>query len=121
MEHLQIALGRTEIATVQNAYNLVDRTSQPVLDLCTERGIAFVPFFPLGSAFVPENPVLGHPEIRKAASELGRTPAQVALAWTLAAAPNMLLIPGTSSVAHLEENLAVADIEVPAALTEALG
>lgn len=121
LEHLEIALQRTDIACVQNAYNLLDRSSQPVLDACTARGIAFVPFFPLGSAFVPDNPVLGHPEIRKAASELGRTSAQVALAWTLAAAPNMLLIPGTSSVAHLEENLAVADIEVPAALTEALG
>lgn len=121
LEHLEIALQRTDIACVQNAYNLLDRSSQPVLDACTARGIAFVPFFPLGSAFNPENPVLGHPEIRKTASELGRTPAQVALAWTLAAAPNMLLIPGTSSVAHLEENLAVADIEVPATLTEALG
>lgn len=121
LEHLEIALQRTDIACVQNAYNLLDRSSQPVLDACTARGIAFVPFFPLGSAFNPENPVLGHPEIRKAAGELGRTSAQVALAWTLAAAPNMLLIPGTSSVAHLEENLAVADIEVPAALTEALG
>lgn len=121
LEHLEIALQRTDIACVQNAYNLLDRSSQPVLDACTARGIAFVPFFPLGSAFNPENPVLGHPEIRKTASKLGRTPAQVALAWTLAAAPNMLLIPGTSSVAHLEENLAVADIEVPATLTEALG
>lgn len=121
LEHLEIALQRTEIACVQNAYNLIDRSSQPLLDACTARGIPFVPFFPLGSAFNPANPVLGHPEIRKAASEIGRTPAQVALAWTLAAAPNMLLIPGTSSVAHLEENLAVADIEVPATLTAALG
>ncbi|MHA7666476.1 oxidoreductase [Mycolicibacterium sp. HS_4_1] len=121
LEHLEIALDRTDVACVQNAYNLLDRSSQPVLDACTARGIAFVPFFPLGSAFVPENPVLGHPEIHKAASELDRTPAQVALAWTLAAAPNMLLIPGTSSVAHLEENLAVADIDVPATLTAALG
>ncbi|MUL64757.1 oxidoreductase [Mycobacterium sp. CBMA 234] len=120
LEHLEIALERTAIACVQNAYNLLDRSSQPVLDACVARGIAFVPFFPLGSAFNAENPVLGHPEIRKAATELGRTPAQVALAWTLAAAPNMLLIPGTSSVAHLEENLAVADIDVPAALTAAL-
>lgn len=120
-EHLEIALDRTDVACVQNAYNLLDRSSQPVLDACTARGIAFVPFFPLGSAFVPENPVLGHPEIRKAASELDRTPAQVALAWTLAAAPNMLLIPGTSSVAHLEENLAAAEIDVPATLTAALG
>ncbi|MUL79771.1 oxidoreductase [Mycolicibacterium sp. CBMA 226] len=121
LEHLDIALQRTDIACVQNAYNLVDRSAQPVLDACAARGIPFVPFFPLGSAFNPANPVLAHPEIRKAASELGRTPAQVALAWTLAAAPNVLLIPGTSSVAHLEENLAVADIEVPAALTAALG
>jgi pyridoxine 4-dehydrogenase len=114
VEHLRIALDRTEIVTVQNAYNLVDRTSQPVLDLCTERDISFVPFFPLGSAFNPENPVLGNPAVKQAAAELGRTPAQIALAWTLAVAPNVLLIPGTSSVAHLEENLAVADIELPA-------
>lgn len=114
LEHLQIALGRTEIVTVQNAYNLVDRTSQPVLDLCTERGISFVPFFPLGSAFNAENPVLGNPAVKKAAADLGKTPAQIALAWTLSVAPNVLLIPGTSSLAHLEENLAVADIELPA-------
>lgn len=116
-EHLEIALGRTEIVCVQNAYNLADRTSQPVLDLCVERDVAFVPFFPLGSAFAPDNPVLGHPKIQRAATELGRTPAQIALAWTLNVAPNVLLIPGTSSVAHLEENLAVADIELPADLT----
>ncbi|GAB7067853.1 oxidoreductase [Mycobacterium hodleri] len=112
-DDLRHALDRTEIVTVQNAYNLVDRTSQPVLDLCTERGISFVPFFPLGSAFNDDNPVLGNPAVKKAAADLGRTPAQIALAWTLAVAPNVLLIPGTSSVAHLEENLAVADIELP--------
>jgi pyridoxine 4-dehydrogenase len=114
LEHLQIALDRTEIVTVQNAYNLVDRSSQPVLDACTEHGISFVPFFPLGSAFNAENPVLGNPAVKKAAADLGKTPAQIALAWTLSVAPNVLLIPGTSSVAHLEENLAVADIELPA-------
>jgi pyridoxine 4-dehydrogenase len=114
VEHLQIALDRTEISTVQNAYNLVDRTSQPVLDLCTERGISFVPFFPLGSAFTAENPVLGNPAVKRVAADFGKTPAQVALAWTLAVAPNVLLIPGTSSVQHLEENLAVADFELPA-------
>ena len=112
IDHLRIALDRTEIACVQNAYNLVDRSSQPVLDLCTERGIAFVPFFPLGSAFTADNPVLGHPAVRSEAEKLGRTPAQIALAWTLSVAPNVLLIPGTSSVAHLEENTAVADIEL---------
>lgn len=113
-EHLRIALQRTEIVTVQNAYNLVDRTSQAVLDLCTEHAIAFVPFFPLGSGFTNDNPVLGNPAVKQAAAELGRTPAQIALAWTLAVAPNVLLIPGTSSVQHLEENMAVADIELPA-------
>jgi aryl-alcohol dehydrogenase-like predicted oxidoreductase/DNA-binding PadR family transcriptional regulator len=114
LEHLRIALDRTEIVEVQNAYNLVDRTSQPVLDLCTERDIAFVPFFPLGSGFSADNPVLGNAAVIEAAAELGRTPAQIALAWTLAVAPNVLLIPGTSSVGHLEENLAVADIDLPA-------
>jgi aryl-alcohol dehydrogenase-like predicted oxidoreductase len=111
-EHLRIALDRTDIVTVQNAYNLVDRSAQPVLDLCTERGISFVPFFPLGSAFTADNPVLGHPAVRREAEKLDRTPAQIALAWTLTVAPNVLLIPGTSSVAHLEENTAVRDIEL---------
>ncbi|MGN7780386.1 oxidoreductase [Mycolicibacterium sp. 22603] len=114
VEHLRIALDRTDIVTVQNAYNLVDRSSQPVLDLCVENGISFVPFFPLGSGFTTDNPVLGNPAVQKAAAELGRTPAQVALAWTLSVAPNVLLIPGTSSVAHLEENVAIADLELPA-------
>jgi pyridoxine 4-dehydrogenase len=112
LEHLQIALDRTEIVCVQNAYNLIDRTSQPVLDICLEHGIAFVPFFPLGSAFTADNPVLGHPAVQREAAKLGRTPAQIALAWTLSVAPNVLLIPGTSSVGHLEENTAVADIEL---------
>lgn len=112
IEHLQIASDRTEIVCVQNAYNLVDRTSQPVLDACVAHDIAFVPFFPLGSAFAPDNPVLGNPVIRRAAEELGRTPAQIGLAWTLSVAPNVLLIPGTSSVQHLEENTVVADIEL---------
>ena len=67
LEHLQIALDRTEIVCVQNAFNLVDRTSQPVLDACTERGIAFVPFFPLGSSFAADNPVLGNPVVRRTA------------------------------------------------------
>lgn len=112
LEHLQIALDRTEIVCVQNAYNLVDRTSQPLLDICLEHGIAFVPFFPLGSGFTADNPVLGHPAVQREASKLGRTPAQIALAWTLSVAPNVLLIPGTSSASHLEENTAVADIEL---------
>lgn len=117
VEHLRIALDRTEIVTVQNAFNLVDRSSQPVLDLCTEHGISFVPFFPLGSGFTADNPVLGNAAVKEAAADLGYTPAQIALAWTLSVAPNVLLIPGTSSVAHLEENVAIADIELPADFT----
>lgn len=112
LPHLRHALERTEIACVQNQFNLVDRTAQPVLDECTARGIAFVPFFPLGSAFNATNPVLGNEHVLEAASRLGRTPAQIALAWTLSLAGNVLLIPGTSSLQHLEENLAVADIEL---------
>ncbi|VEG38354.1 putative oxidoreductase, aryl-alcohol dehydrogenase like protein [Mycolicibacterium flavescens] len=112
VDHLRIALDRTEIVCVQNAYNLIDRSSQPVLDACIERGIAFVPFFPLGSGFVADNPVLGHPAVKREAEKLGHTPAQIVLAWTLNVAPNVLLIPGTSSVAHLEENTAVAGIEL---------
>jgi pyridoxine 4-dehydrogenase len=111
-EHLLHALGRTEIACVQNAFNLVQRESASVLDECTRRGIAFVPFFPLGAAFMQPNPVLTHQLVVDAAQRLGRTPAQVALAWTLSVAPNVLLIPGTSSVRHLEENMDVASIEL---------
>ena len=111
-EHLLHALERTEIACVQNAFNLVHRESAAVLEECTARGIAFVPFFPLGAAFMQPNPVLGSALVQKIAERLGRTPAQVALAWTLSVAPNVLLIPGTSSVRHLEENLDVASIEL---------
>lgn len=112
-DHLLHALERTEIVCVQNVFNLVHRVSKPVLDECSARGIAFVPFFPLGSAFSgPNNPVLNNELVRSAAQRLGHTPAQIALAWTLSVAPNVLLIPGTSSVRHLEENLAVADIEL---------
>lgn len=112
LEHLLHALGRTDIACVQNAFNLVNRSSGAVLNECTARGIAFVPFFPLGSAFMQSNPVLGNKAVQQTAARLGHTPPQIALAWTLSVAPNVLLIPGTSSVQHLEENLAVADIEL---------
>jgi aryl-alcohol dehydrogenase-like predicted oxidoreductase len=111
-EHLLHALERTEIACVQNAFNLVQRESAGVLEECKARGIAFVPFFPLGAAFMQPNPVLGNALVQGIAERLGCTPAQVALAWTLSVAPNVLLIPGTSSVRHLEENLDVASIEL---------
>jgi aryl-alcohol dehydrogenase-like predicted oxidoreductase len=111
-EHLLRALDQTPIACVQNPLNLVNRVSMPVLRECTARGIAFVPFFPLGSGFARDNPVLGSKEVLTTAERLGRTPAQIALAWVLSLAPNVLLIPGTSTRAHLEENLAVAGIEL---------
>jgi pyridoxine 4-dehydrogenase len=111
-EHLLRALEHTDIACVQNPLNLVDRASMPVLEECSSRGIAFVPFFPLGSGFTKPNPVLGNELVLGHAQRLGCTPAQIALAWTLGLAPNVLLIPGTSTRAHLEENLAVAGIEL---------
>jgi pyridoxine 4-dehydrogenase len=113
-EHLLYALTRTDIACVQNPLNLADLSSMPVLEECHKRGIAFVPFFPLGSSFARNNPVLGNPVVIATADRLGYTPAQVALAWLLRLRPNVLLIPGTSSVRHLEENLAVANIELDA-------
>ena len=111
-EHLLRALERTEIACVQNAFSLVNRSAEPVLRECANRGIAFVPFFSLRSPFAPPDQVLGHAAVRQVAARLGRTPAQIALAWTLSVAPNVLLIPGTSSVRHLEENIDVASIEL---------
>ncbi|OBB87767.1 oxidoreductase [Mycobacterium sp. 852002-30065_SCH5024008] len=119
-EHLLHACERTEIACVQNAFNLVQRESAPVFAECAARGIAFVPFFPLGAAFMRPNPVLTHQLVVDAAERLGRTPAQVALAWTLSLAPNVLLIPGTSSVRHLEENLDVASIDLDGDVREQL-
>jgi len=110
--HLLRALEHTDIACVQNPLNLLDRASMPVLEECSSRGIAFVPFFPLGSGFAKPNPVLGNEQVLSTAGRLGCSPAQVALAWTLGLAPNVLLIPGTSTRAHLEENLAVAGIEL---------
>jgi pyridoxine 4-dehydrogenase len=112
VEQLLRALARTPVVCVQNPLNLADRASMPLLEECTTRGIAFVPFFPLGSGFVRPNPVLDNEQVRHIADRLGLTAAQVALAWTFRLAPNVLLIPGTSSVRHLEENLAVADIEL---------
>jgi pyridoxine 4-dehydrogenase len=111
-EHLLYAVGQTDIVCVQNQLNVVDRASMPVLEECYARGIAFVPFFPLGSAFGPSNAVLGSRQVIQTAQRLGHTPAQVALAWMLSLRPNVLLIPGTSSVRHLEENLAVSGIEL---------
>ena len=91
-----------------------------MLEECQARGIAFVPFFPLGSAFSRCNPVLRNPQVASIAARLGRTPAQIALAWLASFRPNILLIPSTSSVRHLAENMAVRDIELDAAAREVL-
>jgi pyridoxine 4-dehydrogenase len=111
----------TPIACVQNAYNVADRSGQDVFDACRADGVAYVPYFPLGSAFMPDLPVLRHGAVVATAARLGATPAQVALAWLLQSAPNVLLIPGTSSLGHLEENLAAADLELDAEALAALG
>ena len=108
------------IACVQNAYNLLDRAGEPLLDLCREHDVAWVPYFPLGSAFAGAARVTEHPAVLAAAAAQGATPAQVGLAWLLAHDPNILLIPGTSSLEHLEENLATADVRLDAATMAAL-
>ena len=96
---------------MQNLLNLADRRSMPVLEECRARGIAFVPFFPLGSGFAGGGrQVQASPAVAATAARLHVTPAQVALAWLLDLGPEVLLIPGTSSISHLEENMAVADI-----------
>ena len=113
-DHLRYALAVTDIACVQNLLNLADQRSMPVLEECHARGIAFVPFFPLGSAFGRSNPVLASSPVTDTAARLGCTPAQVALAWLLDLRPEVLLIPGTSSIRHLEENMAAASTELDA-------
>ena len=90
---------------VQNQYNLAHRTDDTLIDTLAAAGIAYVPFFPLGG-FTP----LQSTALSDVAAQLDATPMQVALAWLLQRSPNILLIPGTSSVAHLRENLAVADL-----------
>jgi pyridoxine 4-dehydrogenase len=104
-EQLVHAVQRTEIVCVQNALNLLARDSLPLLRECQELGIAFVPFFPLGSAFGGVNRLLTHPDLVAIAERLEAQPSQVALAWLLELAPNVLLIPGTSSLGHLIDNM----------------
>ena len=97
-----------DIASVQNRYNLTDRSSDNVLRYCTERGIGFIPWAPVDAG------ELAQPDgvLREAAEKLGATPLQVALAWLLQRSSRMLPIPGTSSIAHLEENCAAAQLKL---------
>jgi pyridoxine 4-dehydrogenase len=107
------ALELVDLACVQNAFSIVQRESQDVLELCAERGIAFVPFFPLGSAFTGgPGAIAADPHVEQVAEKHGATTSQVALAWLLHRDPHILLIPGTSSVAHLEENLGAAGVSL---------
>jgi pyridoxine 4-dehydrogenase len=106
----QIADARAiaEIVRVQNHYNVVRRDDEALIDELASAGVAYVPFFPLGG-FTP----LQSTALNDVAKRLGATPMQTALAWLLQRAPNILLIPGTSSVEHLRENLAAANLELP--------
>jgi len=107
----QVAEARAmcEIVCVQNHYNLAHRADDRLIDELARDGVAYVPFFPLGG-FTP----LQSATLSAVAGRLGATPMQVALAWLLQRSPNILLIPGTSSLAHLRENLAAGDLDLPA-------
>lgn len=109
MKQVQDAQRIVPIACVQNMYNLVHRADDALVDALARDGIPYVPFFPLGG-FSP----LQSSALTKVAADLGATPMQVAIAWLLQRSPNILLIPGTSSVAHLRENLAAAELVLPA-------
>ena len=98
----------TEIVCIQNSYNLAHRNDDSFIDDLAQQGIAYVPFFPLGG-FTP----LQSSKLNAAAASLEATPMQVALAWLLQRSPNILLIPGTSSVEHLRENLKAATLQIP--------
>ncbi len=106
-EHVERARRIVPIVSVQNRYSFADRESDFIVDYCEQNNIAFLPWAPLGQAKE------AHDAIKKVASNLSATPLQVALAWLLKRSPVVLPIPGTSSVAHLEENVAAADLDLP--------
>ncbi|MEJ2858462.1 MULTISPECIES: aldo/keto reductase [unclassified Saccharothrix] len=108
VDQIKAAQAVAPIASVQNLYNLANRTHEAVLDYTTEQGIAFIPWFPVASGDIARPGGV----LDSAAKEHGATPAQLALAWLLRRAPNVLPIPGTSSIAHLEENTAARSIEL---------
>jgi pyridoxine 4-dehydrogenase len=117
LEELEQARGIVEVVTVQNRYNVTDRHSEDVLDECEEAGIGFIPWFPLatGKLARPGGP------LDRIAQQHDATPGQIALAWLLARSPVMLPIPGTSSVEHLEENVAATQIELSPEEVEEIG
>jgi aryl-alcohol dehydrogenase-like predicted oxidoreductase len=118
---VQLALEFVDVAGIQNGYSIIDRQDDEMVEFAREREIAFVPFFPLGSAFRGGPARLaGEAAIVQVADKHGATPAQVALAWLLARYDRMLLIPGTSSISHLEENMAAIELELDLADLAAL-
>jgi aryl-alcohol dehydrogenase-like predicted oxidoreductase len=113
---LQVALEFVDVAEIQNGYSIIDRQDDEMVEFARAREIAFVPFFPLGSAFAGGPARLaGEAAIVKVAEKQGARPTQIALAWLLARYDRMLLIPGTGSIAHLEENMAALEIDLDAA------
>ena len=108
VEEIEAARRVFPVATVQNRYNLVDRTSEAVLDYCEQQGIGFIPWFPLAAGDLAKPGSL----LDKVAQAHGATPSQIALAWVLKRSPVMLPIPGTGKVKHLEDNVAAADIQL---------
>ncbi len=109
VEQLAEAQSIAPVVCVQNMYNVARRGDDALVDLTAEQGIAYVPYFPLGGFSPLQSDALG-----SVAARLGSTPLAVALAWLLQRSPNILLIPGTSSVAHLRDNVAAAGLELPA-------
>ncbi len=105
VDELARARELAEIVSVQNRYSVLDREHEPVLRACTEAGIAFLPWRPVA-------PAAASPALAGVADELGATAAQVAIAWLLARSPVILPIPGTGRIAHLEENVAAAEVRL---------
>jgi pyridoxine 4-dehydrogenase len=110
LAELDQAIEAVGVVCVQNAFSLLDQSNAPVLDRCEAEGVAYVPYFPLGSAFSGMPKVTEDPAVLDVAGRLGASPAQVGLAWLLAHRANVLLLPGTSSVAHLEQNMHAGDV-----------
>ena len=109
----QLALEFVDVAEIQNGYSIIDRQDEEMVEFARARGIAYVPFFPLGSSYrAGATRLAAEPAIVEVADKHGATPAQIALAWLLARYDRLLLIPGTSSIAHLEENMAAAELEL---------
>jgi aryl-alcohol dehydrogenase-like predicted oxidoreductase len=114
LDELDIARGIVDVVSVQNRYNLTDRSSEDVLERCEELGIAFIPWFPLATGDLAQGGGRrgAGRALTRVAARLDATPAQVALAWLLARSPVMLPIPGTASLTHLEENVAAGALEL---------